>query len=134
MAAAEDAIQNASNTRSALNEAVRAIGELMDFISSMDLDYIWIKSHRELAVTLTDESADETSTAIWSMVDSILDLHDRSESLDDASFEKEFETAVQPFHQDQPGKSLPNEHYWEKLLIGSIAFAQGWSKGVDEDG
>jgi hypothetical protein len=132
LAAIEYVIQNASNTRVALKEGVRAIGEQMDFIISMDMNYIWSKSHRELAEMLTNETTDEFCRAMWSFVESILDLHDRSEILDDSLFEEEVETAVQPFYQHQLANSSPNEHLWANLLVGCVAFAQGWSMGHAE--
>lgn len=132
LALVEHAIQNAPNTRGALDEALRAIGEQMDFIISMDLDYIRIKSHRELAEILTNEATDEFCHAMWSIVESIMDLHDRSESLDDASFEKEVEAAVQLFDQNPSAYSSPNENLWGRLLTGAVAFVQGWSKGYAE--
>jgi hypothetical protein len=131
-ASIEHVIQNASNTRVALKEGVRAIGEQMDAIASMDLDYIWSKSHRELAKMLMNETTDEICRSMWSFVHSILDMHGRSEFLDDSLFEKEVETAVQPFHQHQLANSSPKEHLWANLLVGCVAFAQGWSMGHAE--
>jgi hypothetical protein len=104
----------------------------MDAIASMDLDYIWIKSRREFAQLLSSESSDEYSQALWSLVGEIMGLHDRSDLLDDASFEKEVETAIQPIYQDQLAEGCPDEHLWAKLLMVCVVFAQSWSMGYAE--
>ena len=62
-----------------------------------------------------------------------MDLHTRSKSLEDASFAKEVEIALQSSHQNQPSKGSPNEHGLEKTLMGVVAFVQGWAMGYAEN-
>jgi hypothetical protein len=127
LGAVDHAVLNASDLRVALNEAVRAIGEQIDATASMDLEYIWFKSRRELVQVLSTEAEDDCCQACWSLVDAIMDLHDRSDSLDKVSFEKEVESALQIFPQEDLGENLQSNHLWTKLLVGCVVFVQAWS-------
>ena len=132
-ASVQQTIQNASDSRAALHEAVRAISEQVDAIASMGLEYTWIESPRELVKVLSGDAADKDNQACWSWVGEIMDLHARSESLDDASFAKKVEVALQSSHQDQLSKGSPNEHGLAKTLMGVVAFVQGWAMGYAEN-
>ncbi|WP_395718819.1 hypothetical protein [Prosthecobacter sp.] len=123
----EHAVLNASDLRVALNEAVRAIGEQIDATASMDLEYKWFKSRRELAQVLSSEAEDDCCHACWSLVEAIMDLHDRSDPLDNMTFEKEFESVIQIFPQEDLGENSPSNHLWTKLLVGCLVFVQAWS-------
>ena len=129
----QQTIHNASDSRAALHEAVRAISEQLDAIASMGLEYIWIESPRELVKVLSGDTTEIESRVCWSWVGEIMDLHARSKSLDDASFAKEVEVALRSSHQDQLSKGSPNEAGLEKQWMGIIAFAQGWAMGYAEN-
>jgi hypothetical protein len=56
-----------------------------------------------------------------------MDLHDRSDPLDNMTFEKEFESVIQIFPQEDLGENSPSNHLWTKLLVGCLVFVQAWS-------
>ena len=61
----QQTIQNASDSRDALHETVRAISEQVDAIASMGLEYTWIESTRDLVKVLSRDAADKDSQACW---------------------------------------------------------------------
>lgn len=124
-------IKSADSLRCALVIAAPLIVEQLDCIArvmtciGMKLDYPALI--REVSV-----SEDEKCSALWDLTSDILNLFDRQHELDDCGLSEAVALCVAPLKSNPSEAWLSTEELWKRLLVGCIAFTQGWTKVLQE--